>query len=148
MSGPVVTYRRDGNVGVITANNPPVNALGHAVREGLLAALAQAEADTAVEAIVIACAGRTFFAGADITEFGKPPKRPILGEVLARLENNAKPVVAALHGTALGIGERHSVHQDDTVNIPSLCVVPVVDVLTADCLDPRFIDLTLEKLRL
>ena len=104
MSGPVVTYRRDGNVGVITANNPPVNALGHAVREGLLAALAQAEADTAVEAIVIACAGRTFFAGADITEFGKPPKRPILGEVLARLENNAKPVVAALHGTALGGG--------------------------------------------
>ena len=104
MSGPVVTYRRDGNVGVITANNPPVNALGHAVREGLLTALAQAEADPAAEAIVIACAGRTFFAGADITEFGKPPKHPILGEVLARLENNAKPVIAALHGTALGGG--------------------------------------------
>ena len=66
MGNPVVTYRRDGNVGIITADNPPVNALGHAVREGLMAALAEAEADTGAAAIVIACAGRTFFAGADI----------------------------------------------------------------------------------
>ena len=104
MGNPVVTYRRDGNVGIITADNPPVNALGHAVREGLMAALAEAEADTNAQAIVIACAGRTFFAGADISEFGKPSVRPVLGEVIDRLETCAKPVVAALHGTALGGG--------------------------------------------
>ena len=100
MGNPVVTYRRDGNVGIITADNPPVNALGHAVREGLMAALAEAEADTGAAAIVIACAGRTFFAGADISEFGKPSVRPVLGEVIDRLETCTKPVVAALHGTA------------------------------------------------
>lgn len=104
MSDPVVTYRRDGAIGVITADNPPVNALGHAVREGLMAALAEAEVDQGAKALVIACAGRTFFAGADISEFGKPSVRPVLGEVIDRLENCPKPVIAALHGTALGGG--------------------------------------------
>ncbi|NQV80805.1 MAG: enoyl-CoA hydratase/isomerase family protein [Alphaproteobacteria bacterium] len=104
MSDPVVTYHRSGSVGVITVDNPPVNALGYAVRTGLIAALDQAMADTEAKAIVIACAGRTFFAGADISEFGKPSKHPVLGEVIHRLENSAKPVVAALHGTALGGG--------------------------------------------
>jgi 3-hydroxyacyl-CoA dehydrogenase len=104
MNDSVVTYHRDGNVGVITTNNPPVNALGHAVRAGILAALEEAEADTAVQAIVVACDGRTFHAGADISEFGKPPQPPFLGEVIHRLETSKKPVVAALHGTALGGG--------------------------------------------
>ena len=104
MNDSVVTYHRDGNVGVITTNNPPVNALGHAVRAGILAALEEAEADTAVQAIVVACEGRTFHAGADISEFGKPPQPPFLGEVIHRLETSKKPVVAALHGTALGGG--------------------------------------------
>ena len=100
----VVTYSRDGNVGVITTNNPPVNALGHAVRVGILVALEEAEADAAAQAIVVTCAGRTFHAGADISEFGKPPQRPFLGEVIHRLETCGKPTVAILHGTALGGG--------------------------------------------
>ena len=99
-----VTTRIDGNVLVITADDPPVNALGHAVREGLRRGIAEAEANDAVKAVVIACAGRTFFAGADITEFGKPLMEPGLPEVVDAIEASAKPVVAAIHGTALGGG--------------------------------------------
>ena len=100
----VVTTRLEGAVGVILVNNPPVNALGQAVRAGILAALGTLEADPACEAIVIGASGRTFMAGADITEFGKPPVPPGLGDVIEALERAAKPVVAALHGTALGGG--------------------------------------------
>jgi 3-hydroxyacyl-CoA dehydrogenase len=89
---------------VVTSNNPPVNALGAAVRQGLVAAIEQAEADDAVKAVVIRCDGQTFFAGADITEFGKPPVMPWLPEVVDRIEACSKPVVAAIHGTALGGG--------------------------------------------
>jgi 3-hydroxyacyl-CoA dehydrogenase len=99
-----VDLRRDGDVVVVTADNPPVNALKHEVRAGLTKALAQACDDDAVRAVVIACAGRTFFAGADITEFGKPPQAPSLHDVIAAIEAIPKPVVAALHGTALGGG--------------------------------------------
>ncbi|HEX3418023.1 MAG TPA: enoyl-CoA hydratase/isomerase family protein, partial [Stellaceae bacterium] len=99
-----VDLRRDGDVAVVTADNPPVNALKHEVRVGLTEALVQARDDGAVTAIVIACAGRTFFAGADITEFGKPPQAPSLHDVIAAIEAMPKPVVAALHGTALGGG--------------------------------------------
>ena len=99
-----VDLRRDGDVVVVTADNPPVNALKHEVRAGLTEALAQACDDDAVRAVVIACAGRTFFAGADITEFGKPPQAPSLHDVIAAIEAIPKPVVAALHGTALGGG--------------------------------------------
>ncbi|MDE8348808.1 MAG: 3-hydroxyacyl-CoA dehydrogenase NAD-binding domain-containing protein [Acidocella sp.] len=91
-------------VALILADNPPVNALGHAVREGLVAAVRQAVADNAVQAIVLGCKGRTFFAGADITEFGKPLMQPGLQEVIAQLETSPKPVVAAIFGTALGGG--------------------------------------------
>ena len=101
---PSVDFRRDGGIAVVTVDNPPVNALRHEVRAGLAEALQQAGADSAVAAVVIACAGRTFFAGADITEFGKPPQSPSLGEVIAAIEAMPKPVVAALHGTALGGG--------------------------------------------
>ncbi len=100
----LVSYRRDGNVGVITVDNPPVNALRNAVRVGLIAALDQAKADAGVEAVVIACAGRTFIAGADISEFGKGPQTPGTWDVIATIEAVGKPVVAALHGTPLGGG--------------------------------------------
>ena len=99
-----VDLRHDREVAIVTADNPPVNALKHEVRAGLTEALAQARDDAAVKAVVIACAGRTFFAGADITEFGKPPQAPSLHDVIAAIEAMPKPVVAGLHGTALGGG--------------------------------------------
>src|ERR1700730_9408346 len=99
-----VDLRRDGEIAVVTVDNPPVNALKHEVRAGLVEGLRQVRDDDAVKAVVIACAGRTFFAGADITEFGKPPQAPGLHDVIATIEAMPKPVVAALHGTALGGG--------------------------------------------
>ena len=99
-----VDLRREGEVAVVIVDNPPVNALKHEVRAGLVEALDQARQDDAVKAVVIACGGRTFFAGADITEFGKPPQPPGLHDVIAAIEAMPKPVVAALHGTALGGG--------------------------------------------
>ena len=94
----------DDGIGVITLNSPPVNALSADVRDGLAAAMAAAIADPAVKAIVLICAGRTFIAGADISEFGKPPRGASLPDVQAAIENSPKPVVAAIHGTALGGG--------------------------------------------
>jgi len=102
-TSPISTHRH-GDVLVVTSNNPPVNALGAAVRQGLVAAIEEAEADDAVKAVVIRCEGQTFFAGADITEFGKPPVMPWLPIVVDTIENCSKPVVAAIHGTALGGG--------------------------------------------
>jgi 3-hydroxyacyl-CoA dehydrogenase len=101
---PSVDLRRDGEIAVVMVDNPPVNALKHEVRAGLAEAMRRAGEDEAVKAIVVICAGRTFFAGADITEFGKPPQAPGLGEVIAQIEAMKKPVVAAIHGTALGGG--------------------------------------------
>ncbi|MEL7686986.1 3-hydroxyacyl-CoA dehydrogenase NAD-binding domain-containing protein [Citromicrobium bathyomarinum] len=103
MTSPIRTERHD-NVLVIISDNPPVNALGQAVRAGLVDGISEALSDDSVEAVVIRCDGRTFFAGADITEFGKPPQGPSLPEALDKLEASDKPVVAAIHGTALGGG--------------------------------------------
>ena len=103
MTSPISTAKHH-DILVVTSNNPPVNALGAAVRQGLVAAIEQAEADDSIKAVVIRCEGQTFFAGADITEFGKPPVMPWLPEVVDRIENCTKPVVAAIHGTALGGG--------------------------------------------
>src|SRR5919206_4081510 len=102
-TSPISTHKH-GDVLIILSNNPPVNALSTAVRQGLVDAIAQAEADDSVNAVVIACEGQTFFAGADITEFGKPPQQPWLPAVVDTIENCSKPVVAAIHGTALGGG--------------------------------------------
>ena len=100
----VITTRRHGDVLVIVSDNPPVNALGAAVRQGLKAGIEEALAEDEIKAVVVRCDGRTFFAGADITEFGKPPVEPGLGEVIDAFEDSPKPVVAAIHGTALGGG--------------------------------------------
>lgn len=100
----VVKLERHDEIGIVTVDSPPVNALSAAVRGGILECIKAAIADPAIKGIVLTCAGRTFIAGADITEFGKPPKAPALNEVLAEIENSPKPVVAAIHGTALGGG--------------------------------------------
>jgi 3-hydroxyacyl-CoA dehydrogenase len=101
---PVVRLESRGDIALILIDNPPVNAASHPVREGIAKALGAANADPSVAGIVIACEGRTFVAGADIREFGKPPRAPLLVDVLALVEASTKPVVAAVHGTALGGG--------------------------------------------
>lgn len=100
----LVTRSDNGSVAILTTDNPPVNATSTAVRSQLKQAVEAADADSTVEAIVIACAGRTFFAGADVREFGKPPQKPILFELCAAIEASNTPVVSAMHGTALGGG--------------------------------------------
>ncbi len=93
-----------GAILVVTIDNPPVNALGQVVRQGLVTAMQQAETDAAVRAVLLVGAGKAFIAGADIREFGKPPVPPSLPEACAAIENCSKPVVAAIHGAALGGG--------------------------------------------
>ena len=100
---PVVTYKIKDEIGLITLNNPPVNALSHALREGLKQAVESAQKDDS-KALIIICEGRTFIAGADITEFGKPLQAPSLTDVFDAIEASQKPVIAAMHGTALGGG--------------------------------------------
>lgn len=102
--GKPVNLKADGRIAVIEINSPPVNALSQEVRQGIKEQLQIAIDDEAIEAIVLVCAGRTFIAGADIREFGLPPKAPHLPEVVAALEASPKLLVAAIHGTALGGG--------------------------------------------
>jgi 3-hydroxyacyl-CoA dehydrogenase len=102
-SSPVELERR-GHTLLIWMANPPVNALGHGLRLALMTALEQAVAEDGVTAIALLARGQTFPAGADINEFGKPPRAPILPDLCAAIADCAKPVVAGLHGTALGGG--------------------------------------------
>src|SRR5579871_5017758 len=117
----------DGEVAVVTIDSPPVNALSQAVREGLKQGVEAAEANAAVKAIVIICGGRTFIAGADISEFGKPPAAPHLPQVLDVIENASKPVIAALHGTALGGGFEVALTAHYRIAVPSAkCGLPEI----------------------
>ncbi|HLP66970.1 MAG TPA: enoyl-CoA hydratase-related protein, partial [Rhizobium sp.] len=100
----VVTIAREGKIAVVSVDNPPVNALSRAVRQGLLDAVAALDDDPDVSAVVLVGAGRTFIAGADVNEFGKPPQPPHLPDVVAAIEMAAKPWIAAIHGSALGGG--------------------------------------------
>lgn len=100
----LLTVRRDGEIAVVTLDNPPVNAISEAVRKQLYDMVGQLDADPEVRAAVLICAGRTFIAGADVREFGKPPVEPHLPDVVDRIEGAEKPWVAAIHGAALGGG--------------------------------------------
>ena len=124
---PVADYAVEGEVAIVTINSPPVNALSRDVREGLKLGVEKAEADPAVKATVLICAGRTFIAGADITEFGKPHAAPYLPDVLDRIENAKKPVIAALHGTALGGGFEVALTAHYRIAVPSAkCGLPEI----------------------
>jgi len=100
----VVSWKTEGDIGVITINSPPVNALSAGVRQGLWDGMEALVADDSAKAILVICEGRTFIAGADITEFGKPPSGAPLRDVQTAMEESPKPVIAAIHGTALGGG--------------------------------------------
>jgi 3-hydroxyacyl-CoA dehydrogenase len=114
---PLVRYEVEGDIGVVTIDNPPVNALGPGVRDGIVEALERGEADPKVKAMVMIGAGRSFIAGADIRQFGKPrptSKRPTY-EVL---DGASKPVVAAIHGYALGGGLEHALACHYRIAVP------------------------------
>jgi 3-hydroxyacyl-CoA dehydrogenase len=125
----VTTLAVEGDVAIVTLNSPPVNALSAPVREGLTLGINAALADSAVKSVVLICDGRTFIAGADITEFGKAPVGPSLQDVQNTIENASKPVVAAIHGTALGGGLEVALTCHYRVAVPSAkCGLPEVNL--------------------
>ncbi len=115
----VTDLSKDGDIAVITLNSPPVNALSAPVRDGLAEGFKAAIADNSVKAIVLICEGKTFIAGADISEFGKAPKGASLFEEQNAKENSPKPDVAAIHGTALGGGLEVALCAHYRVAVPS-----------------------------
>ena len=108
-----------GDIALLTIDSPPVNAIGHAIRLALLDAVAEVEKDAGVKALVVTCAGKTFFAGADIAELAKGPAEPLLPTVINTLEDCSKPVIAAVHGTALGGGAEIALGCHYRVAVPS-----------------------------
>ena len=125
----VTTLEVKDAVAVLTLNSPPVNALSANVREGLNNGISDTLKDDSVKSIVIICDGRTFIAGADITEFGQAPKGPSLYEVQDMIENSTKPVIAAIHGTALGGGLEVALTCHYRIAVPSAkCGLPEVNL--------------------
>ena len=125
----VTNLNINDNVAILTLNSPPVNALSANVREGLDKGIKEAIANRNVDAIVLICDGRTFIAGADISEFGKEPKGPSLFEVQEELENSPKPIIAAIHGTALGGGLEVALTCHYRIAVPSAkCGLPEVSL--------------------
>ena len=125
----VSSLENHSNIAVLTLNSPPVNALSANVREGLHKGVQNAIEDASVDAIVIICEGRTFIAGADITEFGQAPKGPSLYDVQDMIENSSKPVVSAIHGTALGGGLEVALTCHYRIAVPSAkCGLPEVNL--------------------
>ena len=126
---PVADLSKDGDIAVLTLNSPPVNALSAAVRDGLHEGFSKALADPSVKAIVLICEGRTFIAGADISEFGGAQKGASLFDVQKLMEDSSKPVVAAIHGTALGGGLEVALCAHYRIAVPSArCGLPEVNI--------------------
>lgn len=113
------SIEKRGSIGIIWIDNPPVNAISHAVREGLIAAVENAASDDEIDALVLACRGRTFMAGADISEFASGPKKPSLGEVVDALSESPKLLVAAIFGTAFGGGLEVALACNYRIALPS-----------------------------
>ena len=123
----VATLAIEGEVAVLSLNSPPVNALSAPVREGIVNGVAAALGNASIKALVLICEGKTFIAGADISEFGKAPKGPSLFDALNAIENAKVPVVAAIHGTALGGGLEVALTCHYRVAVPSAkCGLPEV----------------------
>ncbi len=119
----------EGDIAVLTLNSPPVNALSAKVRDGIFNGIEQAVGDDAVKAVVLICDGRTFIAGADITEFGGAQTGASLFEAQAMIEGSSKPVVAAIHGTALGGGLEVALTCHYRIGVPSAkCGLPEVNL--------------------
>src|SRR5438105_12161006 len=121
----LVLRSKDGDIGVLTVNNPPVNALSPGVPDGIIAGIEQFEKDDSVKAMVLIGGGRTFIAGADIREFGKITssadrrRGPGFNSILDRIEKSSKPIIAAIHGTALGGGLETAMPCHYRVAVPS-----------------------------
>lgn len=115
----LLSLARHGDIALVTLDNPPVNALSQAVRQALWEMVATLDADASIKAVVLACAGRTFIAGADVSEFSKPPQPPHLPDLVKRIEDARKPWVAAIHGSALGGGLEVALGCAARVAVPS-----------------------------
>ena len=125
----VTDLSKDGDIAILTLNSPPVNALGAYVRDGIAEGMKAAIADKDVKAIVLVCEGRTFIAGADISEFGGASKGASLFDVQNMMEESPKPVIAAIHGTALGGGLEVALCAHYRVAVPSArCGLPEVNL--------------------
>ncbi len=113
-----IEYERSGDIAILKAQNPPVNALGYDVRVGLIEGIARAESEGA-KAVLIYGEGGTYFAGADIREFGQPPRAPFLPDLCTRIEASPLLVVSAMHGTALGGGLEIALASHYRIAVPS-----------------------------